>query len=360
MASLCRIWPVQLNAANNRLNVDNDYVPIDPAGLPATYAPPWSSPRWETLDGRRFRCETGELTSLLWDGRRRRLSDWTPYNMFSMARSQQAGRDMDISDLRVAADVVADQDGLNMVLHLDTRGYQFEFKIADSTAVTRMRPLNGTGPWLAEQSAEVSMPRAGSVYQVEFWHVDQAMSIFVNGKRVGSALAYDWTPHERIEQAFGMTVDAWKQRTPRLQPTEAKLRWHFAGSPVTLHRVRVDRDLYYRAAKLVVGPKANKPPPGHDALVHGAPAFGTHPDNLAVLGPDQFFMLGDPSPASSDSRLWGNAHPYVVEQIDDSPFLVNRKLLLGKAWVVYFPAPYPVTENGRSLIPNFGRLRFIR
>ena len=69
-----------------------------------------------------------------------------------------------------------------------------------------------------------------------------------------------------------------------------------------------------------------------------------------MLGPDQFFMLGDNSPASSDSRLWGNAHPYVVEQIDDSPFLVNRKLLLGKAWVVYFPAPYPITENGRGLV----------
>ncbi len=50
----------------------------------------------------------------------------------------------------------------------------------------------------------------------------------------------------------------------------------------------------------------------------------------------------------------------MAEQIDDSPFVVNRKLLLGKAWVVYFPAPYRVTEDSKRLIPDFGRLRFIR
>ncbi len=340
---------------------DSDYIPIDPDALPPTYALPWSGPRWETLEGRAYRCETGEPSSLLWDIQRRKLSDWTPYNMFSMARSRQAGRHTNVSDLRVAADIVADQDGLNTVLHLNTRGYQFEFKIADGRAVTRMRPLEGPGPWLAEQSAEVSMPRAGRVYRVDFWHVDQAMSIFVNGKRVGNPLTYDWTPHDRIEQAFGMSFEAWKQRAPRIGPAEPQLRWNFYGSPVTLHRVRVDRDLYYRADTLTSQATKNVTSPGYEALVRAnTPAFGTHPDNLAVLGPDQFFMLGDNSPASSDSRLWGNAHPYVVEQIDDSPFLVNRKLLLGKAWVVYFPAPYPVTEHGRNLIPNFGRLRFIR
>jgi hypothetical protein len=28
--------------------------------------------------------------------------------------------------------------------------------------------------------------------------------------------------------------------------------------------------------------------------------------------------------------------------------------------VVYFPAPYPLSENGRGMVPDFGRLRFIR
>jgi hypothetical protein len=130
---------------------------------------------------------------------------------------------------------------------------------------------------------------------------------------------------------------------------------------VSLHRVRVDRDLYYRADTLTSQAVRNPTRPGYERIVRPqTPAYGTHPDKPAILGPDHFFMLGDNSPASSDSRLWGNPHPFVVEQIDGSPFLVHRKLLLGKAWVVYFPALYPLSDNGRGVIPDFGRLRFIR
>ena len=53
-------------------------------------------------------------------------------------------------------------------------------------------------------------------------------------------------------------------------------------------------------------------------------------------------------------------HPLVAVQLDPSPFVVHRKLLLGKAWLVYFPAPHALSEGGKSVIPNFGNLRFIR
>lgn len=340
---------------------DSDFIPVHPDRLSGRYAPPWSGPQWDTADRRSYRCETGQPSTLSWDDQQLGLTDWTPYNMFSMSRTLRAGRDTNISDLRVAADIVPDSDGLRMSLHLDARGYQFEFSIGDGVARMRMRPLGERGPWLREETAEVGMPEAGRVYRVEFWHVDQAMSIWIDGTRAGVPLEYDWAPPQRIEQAFGMVVEAWQQRSPRVQPAEAKLRWNFSGSPVTLHRLRVDRDLYYRADTLTTQATRNATPPGYEGQVRaGSPAFGTHPLKLAVLGPDHFFMCGDNSAASSDSRLWGNPHPYVIEQIDDSPFLVHRKLLLGKAWLVYFPAPYPVTDNGKGLIPSFGHMRFIR
>jgi hypothetical protein len=77
-------------------------------------------------------------------------------------------------------------------------------------------------------------------------------------------------------------------------------------------------------------------------------------------------MCGDNQTASLDSRLWGSAHRLVRRQIIDDagrehqPFLVNRRLLIGKAFAVYFPAPYPVVEDGWGVVPDFGRLRFIR
>ena len=58
--------------------------------------------------------------------------------------------------------------------------------------------------------------------------------------------------------------------------------------------------------------------------------------------------------------IFADTTPIIAEQIDRSPFVVHRRLLLGKAWVVYFPAPHPLREGGRAFIPDFGRLRFIR
>ena len=279
--------------------------------------------------------------------------------MFTLAGGGRA--DQNVSDLRVSVDIVADTAGLETTLDLETRGHLFRFRIADGRAEMGMRPLGQHDGWTAWDSAEIPMPQPGRVYAVEFWHVDQSMKTFFNGKQVGQSLDHDWTPAQRIEYAFDLPFAAWSKRTPQIQPSPAALRWTFSGSPLTVHRMRVDRDLYYRPDTLTSQATKNPTRPEYEDIV--APrtaAYGTHLDKPAILGPDQFFMLGDNSPASSDSRLWGNAHPLVAQQIDDTPFLVNRKLLLGKAWVVYFPAPYPVSENGRGVVPDFGRLRFIR
>ncbi|MHC4775095.1 MAG: S26 family signal peptidase [Planctomycetota bacterium] len=340
---------------------DSDFMPVNRERLTPRYAVPWSGEHWLTRDRRDYRCDTAETTTLAWDPAQIQLTDWTSYNMFALIRTGRAFEDRNISDLRVCADIVADQPGLSVTLELEAREHVFQFTIAEGRAVTRFRPVAKPGGWIAEQSAEVAAPAPGRVYSVEFWHADQALTVFVNGRPAGPPLEYDWRPRQRIEHSFSETFENWTQMSPVIQPTEPTLRWTFAGSPLELHRVRVDRDLYYRADTLTAQAVRNSTPPGQEETVRPqTPAYGTHPDKPAVLGPDHFFMLGDNSPASSDSRLWGNPHPFVTEQIDGSPFLVHRKLLLGKAWVVYFPALYPLTANGRGVVPDFGRLRFIR
>ncbi|MBY0308282.1 MAG: hypothetical protein K2Q09_06030, partial [Phycisphaerales bacterium] len=87
------------------------------------------------------------------------------------------------------------------------------------------------------------------------------------------------------------------------------------------------------------------------------PGAATSPQSTLSLGPDQFFVCGDNSPQSLDARLWGYPDAWVAEEIDPSPSVVARRLMMGKAFFVYFPAP---VGGSPVSVPDFGRLRAIR
>ncbi len=360
--------PLHVQRAVWQTIYDSDFMPLRPDELVPSYSPPFSGQGWNTTADRSFRCDTAEPSTLEWDLHQIPLTDWASYDMLMYSPRQQPSPNsrtpiFNISDLRVSAGIVADQPGFETTLELVTRGHRFEFilKRRDGTgryeAIVQMTPIDddgqATGETDRQRTENIELRGAGRVVNVEFWHVDQSLSIYLDGKRAVGPLEYDWRPRLRMENAYQLAYQEVLDRLPRAAPNPARLMWHFRGSPVTLHRVRVDRDLYYQPARLNDRSQKNQP-----ALTGWA--FGTHPNNPAILESDQFLMLGDNSPFSSDSRLWGSPAPIVAAQIDDAPFIVNRKLLLGKAWVVYFPAPYPLRDGGRAVVPDFGRLRFIR
>jgi hypothetical protein len=112
---------------------------------------------------------------------------------------------------------------------------------------------------------------------------------------------------------------------------------------VRVKHLRVLRDTYYIGA-IDVGSR-----PG-DFLEEDRLEFD--------LEADQFFVLGDNSAASKDSRLWLEGHH------------VDRDLLIGKAMAIFWPHAVspswavPVKIGGAELRlpswPNFGRMRFVR
>ena len=337
----------------------------NPGLLSASYpGPPWYGEYWDT-DARLFRTDRAEPTELRWNLNRRGLNDFTSYNML---HDNQPGLQnnvnplINVSDLRVSAGIHPDQAGLTTTLELSARGHIFQFVINGNEAIVRYRDEDDDAHWAEEARATVDLLQPDRVTNVEFWHVDQSIQIFVAGRSV-VRLDYEWTAEERLRHVTGRDdVHEAAAAAERGLVRPASLRWHFEGSPLSLHRLRVDRDLYYRGGRIGTQPDQNPTArPEYEPLVApGNYAYGTHPDNLAELGPDQFFMLGDNSQFSLDSRLWKNPHPIVAAQIDDAPFIVNRELLLGKAWVVYFPALHTVGDGNRAVIPDFGRLRYIR
>ncbi len=84
---------------------------------------------------------------------------------------------------------------------------------------------------------------------------------------------------------------------------------------------------------------------------------GTEGDPF-TLNPDEFFVLGDNSLASHDSRFWdepglGNGREYRMG-------VVPRDYLIGRALFVYWPAGFQIDRNFRfAIIPNVGEMRFI-
>ncbi|QOJ17585.1 MAG: signal peptidase I [Phycisphaeraceae bacterium] len=294
---------------------------------------------------------SGRPLLLEWDNRRRALDDWNAYNM--LGRRQQV---FPVSDLRVRAAIEPETAGFQTSLHLTARGHRFAFSIAGSTATVRYGLIGDEDNpsavhWIDSRGGATTAFRPGRTTEVEFWHVDQAMSIWIDGREV-VRLEYDWTPEERLRHATGRSVEEVLERgrsgnpwVGEYRPSSPTLQWSLEGAPAVIHRAAVDRDLYYQPATLYTG---------------GPPAMATHPKATAVLGPDHFFMCGDNSAASHDSRKWGDPDDLVAEQIDEAPYVVHRRLLVGRAWCVYFPAPLGLSEEGSRFIPDFGRMRLIR
>ncbi len=82
-----------------------------------------------------------------------------------------------------------------------------------------------------------------------------------------------------------------------------------------------------------------------------------------TLEEDEFFVLGDNSPNSADSRYWeipgiGNNKRY-------TPGVVPRDYLVGKAFFVYWPGGFRIAPKVNlpfmkwPLIPNVGQMKFI-
>lgn len=329
----------------------SDYPPQRPETIDAGWDGSfWTGEGWDT-SSRAYSTETASPTMLQWNNGQRAITDWAAYNMFMPTARDQSYT----SDLRVAAAVVPEQDGLTTSLQLEARSCVFEFRIDDGRAIVRYRSQDAADDdWAQQDAAEIKPLPAGEPTNIELWHVDQSMSLFIDGDRVAH-LEYDWRPVKRLQHSTGLLdEDNIEGALATADPVPAQINWHFEGSPVTLHRVRLDRDLHYHQRR--VNPNDQKNPP--KILGWG---FATHPEHLGVLGPDHFLMLGDNSTSSLDGRYWGRPARIVAEQIDDAPFVVNRKLLIGKAWMVYFPSPYPTREGGGArVIPDFGRLRLIR
>jgi signal peptidase I len=347
------------------------YAPIDPK--PSFRAPMrGSTSGWEGLQTSTYTYQGGD-TTLEWDSTVRPITDRYPYNQLSkrfdlfapstLPLGSNQPRPFPVSDIAMSVNISPDDAGVVLTPTIEARGMVFRAVVdtAAATASVQMKSdQDEATAWVTMDSGETGAIAAGTFTKVEFWHVDQALYVYIDGALVcGGAEkgAYTLTPSQRAEAATAMSYEQLKNDAsvgngvtrqgvfsrPEIY-VPPRVRWGFSGGGFTLTNVSIERDISYQVAL--------------PELASAKPTRGAHPNFFPTLTGDQFFMCGDNSPRSEDGRLWSEDQivPWVREHIDPTPGVVNRDLVVGKAFVVYFPS---LLREGPIPAPDIGRVRWI-
>ncbi len=187
---------------------------------------------------------------------------------------------------------------------------------------------------------QVRLP-AGQFVRLALGQADYAVAVEFDGRTVlaSSRDQYPITAAEaRNRSRLGMI--------PTIRIAAARVSASFA-------HVRIDRDIYYTSGNLR----------DRTAAGGGKPGTGTqgHP---ITLKDDAYFVCGDNSPASLDSRAWsarslGLHLRKAYEQGRYDIGTVPASQMIGRAFFVYWPGFLPLTPGGPNLLPDIGRVRWI-
>ena len=301
--------------------------------------------------------ESGGTLRFNWRHYHGRGTDY-PYNL---PRNGRYVWEEPIEDVRLAVTVVPEEKGLTVDLATTARlggePQRLRAVLFEGVAIGLYRqpleldpahaPTRPTVTPLGEIHLANLTP--GQPTTIELWYVDQEALVFVNGECV-------------LRHAFDLPLDELMDR-PAAPPTP-EVTIHLAGPAATLYDVQLDRDLYYGVEQSSGGRYP------HGALRRSGGNVVPAPPML--IAPAEFFVLGDNPPISEDSRFWSDIEPWVERDFlrprtptspgeEPRPVgVVPRGLMVGRAFFVYYPAPYPLGPRGRQVLPNFGDMRFVR
>jgi signal peptidase I len=301
--------------------------------------------------------------------RLRLVADFCGYNAFFGGRR---GNEVDpgtfwVGDLLVSFRVTLGEAApeARFVLELveGNRRYRARFDPATGrVAVTRSEDGSRDPDDEVELASADTKVRAGGTYDVQFANVDDQLRLWIDGRHI------DFEGRARYSPLGG-------HGRPQVPTDEDLLPVGIAakGLSAVVSRLLLERDVYYRMDARIPNGHYFENPAGlyvgnlHSLLrfpaqwfreydshlssaLRPAAADGAGPDDVPEgragnplefpLGPDEFFMLGDNSPKSQDSRLWENGRGAVHRHA------VPRTALIGKAFFIYWPHGVPFLNDG--------------
>jgi signal peptidase I len=240
-------------------------------------------------------------------GRKRSLiTDFMGYNTYQGGSHGAAPKENWVSDLIVECTAKVDQLKGRLVLELSKGPDRFQADFDLEGQQCSLKRLNDQGE-VQLASAPSKIRKAGS-YQLRFANVDDKLTVWVDGKVL---FADDQGTYEPAKGLVPVEKND-------LEPVSVGAQ----GARVTLSQLKVFRDTYYTTAT-----PTTKQPGAGDVEIDPSnsatwPKLKDAPVATYYVQPDHYLCLGDNSPESSDGRSWG---------------LVPRRLMLGKALLVYYP-----------------------
>lgn len=198
----------------------------------------------------------------------------------------------------------------------------------------------------------------GRAVPIEFVNVDFRVSVKIDGQEVLASTPQQYRPD--LRHALQISQDPER----RIRPTQVQIA--ASSQRCRLRHVLLQRDVHYRSVH-----QNQRTEQATENIYFGWAGWGTagcpiflRPER-EVDGqryPGEYFMLGDNSPASKDSRLWWEIGDHLTRLGDEYQIgTVPADQLIGRAFFVYWPAGYRMAWAANiGLIPNVGGMRWIR
>jgi signal peptidase I len=309
---------------------DNNYQPADdePAGTaykhwPCPFMPAEAETAWRVDES---------LRNLNFQGsQREQLLDFDPKRLKYVLSSFNAynGPDTDAyslaSDLKLAFTLTPGGEGrVSILISKYDRTYRADIGCDGLCSIT---DLYSQKELIAEKYAPLA---ASEPVPVSFEIVDHLLAVTLGKNR----LIYDQAPND--PQAWGYDPQNAHNQSPQV-------RLAGQGQSFILSQIKLYRDVYYTSQTF------------------GSAQIGRGTEGRPFkLEKDEFFVLGDNSPHSLDSRFWETeGKSYTGKHYRAGA--VPRDYMVGRGFFVYWPAGFRPDPGLRwAPIPNIGEMRFIQ
>jgi signal peptidase I len=268
-----------------------------------------------------------------------------------------------VGDLMVEADVDVESDSGELLVDLVEAGQHFTCTI-DLAKGRATLAAGGRDDFAPTADTPVKGPGR---YQVALANVDDQLLLWVDDKLIRFAES----THYDADAVFGSREEIIPQTSETDPGDLAPAGVGARDATLAVTRLKVWRDIYYIADSWQRQVR-NEVVTDFDhlfdqrlvALPYDPSLWDRFRERNHVEFPlevDQFFVMGDNSPESSDARLWRSGDPRSGGRPGGA--YLERQQLIGKALCVYWPHSWnriPGTPIPFPLFPNFADMRLVR